>query len=269
MGKKLTFDGQGFARWIVCRCVAGGSFGVAAKKLLYVIEDDADIRALVRSVLEGYGFEVVGLGTGREARAAIRRQPPDLCLVDLGLPDMDGLTLVRELWGDTRFGVIILTGRGGVSDRVLGLELGADDYVVKPFEPRELVARVNSVIRRREQLAGASGTSEPMRARFGQWVFDPGNLTLTADDGHQEGLTAAEAALLMALLKSPKRVLSREQLQGADGERDDFPFDRSIDVRISRIRKKIERNAKSPRLIKTVYGAGYLFTAEVCWFGSD
>ncbi|CDK98773.1 putative DNA-binding response regulator in two-component regulatory system with EnvZ [Magnetospirillum gryphiswaldense MSR-1 v2] len=242
---------------------------MGARKLLYLIEDDADIRNLVRTVLEGYGYEVQAFGSGRDARAAIRRQAPELCLVDLGLPDMDGLTLVRELWGDVRFGVIILTGRGGVSDRVLGLELGADDYIVKPFEPRELVARINSVIRRREQLAGAAMAADTQRARFGEWVFDPGNLTLVADDGHQESLTAAEAGLLLALLKSPKRVLSREQLQGADCERDDFPYDRSIDVRVSRIRKKIERDAKSPRLIKTVYGAGYLFTAEVLWLSGD
>ena len=130
------------------------------------------------------------------------------------------------------------------------------------------MARVNSVIRRREQLACAQRGADNRRARFGEWVFDPGNLSLTADDGHQECLTAAEAGLLTALLKSPKRVLSREQLQGADSERDDFPYDRSIDVRISRIRKKIERDVRSPRLIKTVYGAGYLFTAEVVWLSS-
>lgn len=237
------------------------------KKRIYVIEDEADIRRLVSEVLEGYGYEVSGWASGREGRAAIQRQPPDLCLVDLGLPDMDGLTLVRELWEDVRFGVIILSGRGGTSDRVLGLELGADDYIVKPFEPRELVARVNSAIRRREQLASASaGTGAGTgRARFGPWIVDLGDLTLTADDGRQDSLTAAEAALLLTLLKAPRRVLSREHLQGADLERDDFPYDRSIDVRVSRIRKKIEEDPRSPRLIKTVYGAGYLFAGDVTW----
>ncbi len=238
---------------------------MVSKKRLYLIEDDPDIRKLVRVLLEGYGYEVQTFGNGRDARQAIRREVPDLCLVDLGLPDMDGLTLVRELWEDVRFGVIILTGRGDVSDRVLGLELGADDYIVKPFEPRELVARVNSVIRRRDQLAEARASGPSGKARFAEWVFDAGNLTLVATDGRQESLTAAEAGLLVALLKAPKRVLSREQLQGADLERDDFAFDRSIDVRISRIRKKIETDPKAPRLIKTVYGAGYLFTAEVGW----
>jgi DNA-binding response OmpR family regulator len=235
-----------------------------AAKTIYVIDDDADIRQLVRDVLESYGYGVTTLARGSDARQAIRRQAPDLCIVDLGLPDMDGLTLVRELWEDVRFGVIILTGRAGVSDRVLGLELGADDYVVKPFEPRELVARVNSVIRRREQLAQKA--AQPTgRARFADWVFDAGDLSLTHADGRADSLTASEARLLTTLLRAPKRVLSRDQLQGDEPESDDFPYDRSIDVRISRIRKKIEDDPKSPRLIKTVYGAGYLFAADVNW----
>jgi DNA-binding response OmpR family regulator len=242
---------------------------VAGRKLIYVIDDEPDVRNLVRTILEGYGYDVQTFGSGRDARTAIRRQAPELCIVDLGLPDMDGLTLVRELWSDARLGVIILTGRGGVSDRVLGLELGGDDYIVKPFEPRELVARVNSLVRRREQMAAQVSGGQMQRARFGDWVFDAGNLTLTDKDGRQESLTAAEASLLMALLKSPKRVLSREQLQGDDADRDDCAFDRSIDVRISRIRKKIERDSKTARLIKTVYGAGYLFTADVSWLAAD
>lgn len=237
---------------------------MAQKKRIYLIEDDADIRALVTGVLESYGYEVSSWASGREARQAIHRQAPDLCIIDLGLPDMDGLTLVRELWEDVRFGVIILSGRGGTSDRVLGLELGADDYIAKPFEPRELVARVNSTIRRREQLTAVAAT-DGGRARFGDWVFDLGDLTLTADDGRQDSLTAAEASLLLTLLKAPKRVLSREHLQGPDLDRDDFSYDRSIDVRVSRIRKKIEDDPRSPRLIKTVYGAGYLFAGDVAW----
>lgn len=233
-------------------------------KRIYLVEDDADIRTLVCGILENYGYRVTALSSGVDTRQLVRRDAPDLCLIDLGLPDMDGLTLVRELGADPRFGVIILTGRGDVSDRVLGLELGADDYIVKPFEPRELVARVNSVIRRHDQLA-AAGKSQSNQARFGNWLCDLGNLTLTDDQGRQHTLTAAEASLLISFLKSPKRVLSREQLQGDDLDHDDFPFDRSIDVRISRLRKKLEGDPKAPRLIKTVYGAGYLFTADVAW----
>ncbi|WP_448207755.1 response regulator transcription factor [Azospirillum sp. sgz302134] len=235
------------------------------RKLVYVVDDDPDVRNLLRGVLESFGFSASLFGSGTAARAAIRREPPDVCIVDLGLPDMDGLTLVRELWEDVRFGVIVLTGRGDVSDRVLGLELGADDYIVKPFEPRELVARVKTVIRRREQLIARARGPGSEKARFGDWTFDPGELTLTADDGRHATLTAAEAALLLALLKAPRRVLTREQLQAPELDRDDIPFDRAIDVRISRIRKKIEDDPRSPKLIRTVYGAGYLFTAEVTW----
>jgi DNA-binding response OmpR family regulator len=239
---------------------------VTTRKHVYLIEDDPDIRALVTDILGGYGYAITAFGRGGDALEAIRREAPALCIVDLGLPDMDGLGLVRQLWQDVRFGVIILTGRGAVSDRVVGLELGADDYIVKPFEPRELVARVNSVIRRHDQLMAVTGKGEANVARFGNWVFDIGELSLvSAADGRSETLTAAEAALLLALLKTPRRVLSREQLQGSDWERDDLPFDRSIDVRISRIRKKIEADPKMPRLIKTVYGAGYLFAADVEW----
>ncbi|MBV5335595.1 response regulator transcription factor [bacterium] len=240
---------------------------MGGRKLLYVVDDDPDIRNLLRTVLESFSFSVSVFGSGQALRAAVRREPPDCCIVDLGLPDMDGLTLVRELWEDVRFGVVVLTGRGDVSDRVLGLELGADDYIVKPFEPRELVARVKTVIRRREQLTAAAGGGGASKARFGDWTFDLGDLTLTSDDGRRESLTAAEAGLLTALLKAPRRVLSREQLQGPEMDRDDVPFDRAIDVRISRIRKKIEPDPRSPKLIKTVYGAGYLFTADVVWSG--
>lgn len=240
-----------------------------AKKLVYLVDDEADVRRLVVATLQDYGLRTLAFASGRDVRQAIQRQPPDLCLVDLGLPDMDGLSLVRELWGDVRFGVVILTGRGDLSDRVLGLELGADDYIVKPFEPRELVARVKTVIRRREQLVATatsgSAPGEAVTAGFGGWTYDPGNLTLSAADGRRETLSAAEAVLLAALLRTPNRVLTREQLQSADDGRDDLPFDRSIDVRISRIRKKIEDDPRSPRLIKTVYGAGYLLAAEVTW----
>lgn len=234
------------------------------RTLIYIVDDDPDICNLVRTVLEDFGLSAAIFGSGQAMRAAIRRKAPDLCIVDLGLPDMDGLTLIRELADDVRFGLFVLTGRGDLSDRVLGLELGADDYIVKPFEPRELVARVKTQIRRREQIMAAAGGAAG-KARFGTWTFNLGDLMLTSDDGRRENLTAAEALLLVALLKAPRRVLSREQLQGPDLDSDDLPFDRAIDVRISRIRKKLERDPRDPKLIKTVYGAGYLFAAEVTW----
>ena len=175
---------------------------------------------------------------------------------------MDGMQVVRQLQEGTPCAVLILTGRNDVTDRVLGLELGADDYIVKPFEPRELVARVRSILRRYQRSAAAEAITERNIASFAGWIFDGNRHTLTAPDGREIGLSAAEAGLLATLLRRPNKILSREQLLG---ERDVDPFDRSIDVRISRLRRKLDDDPQNPRLIKTVYGAGYLFAAQVSW----
>ena len=235
------------------------------KKRIYLVDDDPDICDVVRGLLETYGYQVTTFGTGRDARLAIRREAPDLLVVDLSLPDMNGLDIVRESWNDVRFGLVVLTGRAEVSDRVLGLELGADDYIVKPFEPRELVARIGAVLRRHDQLVSAAASADQARATFGPWTFDVGNLTLTRDDGRVENLTAAEAQLMLMFARAPNRVLSREQLQADGDDGDDFPYERSIDVRISRLRKKIEIDPRKPQLIKTVYGAGYVLAKDVVW----
>ncbi len=230
---------------------------------ILVLEDEAEIARLICGSLSEYGFRCDHLTTGRQLLDRARRATPDLCIVDLGLPDMDGMQVVRELQEGSPCAVLILTGRNDVTDRVLGLELGADDYIVKPFEPRELVARVRSILRR-YQRAAASDASDTARtiARFAGWTFDRGLHALTAPDGREVNLSAAEAGLLLTLLQRPNRILSREQLLG---ERDVDPFDRSIDVRMSRLRRKLDDDPHDPKLIKTVYGAGYLFTAQVAW----
>ncbi|MGB0723715.1 MAG: response regulator transcription factor [Gammaproteobacteria bacterium] len=236
-----------------------------AEKLIYLIDDDPDIRNLLGRTLEEYGMRTRGFSSGETARRAIARHEPDLCIVDLGLPDMDGLTLVRELWGNPRIGCVILSGRSSTPDRILGLEVGADDYMVKPFEPRELVARVSSVLRRMDLNATAQSSRPEGIARFSGWIYDPNTLSLSGGDGTADTLSAAESQLLMALLRAPNRVLSRDQLLGdAAGDRDPA-FDRSIDVRISRLRKKLEADPAKPRLIRTIYGAGYLFASAVEW----
>ncbi len=235
------------------------------KKLIYVIEDEADIASLVCNELENFGFQTQAFSTGSEASLAISRRLPDLCIVDLGLPDMDGMGLVRELCEQHRIGVVILTGRGSLPDRVFGLEVGADDYIIKPFDPRELVARVKSVCRRLEAFSSDAANTQGGRARFDNWTFNPATLTLTADDGRSEELSSAESELLCVLLKSSKQVLTRDQLMERLMGRQSMPFDRSIDVRMSRIRKKIEVDPKNPKIIKTVYGAGYMFMADVSW----
>ena len=229
--------------------------------LIFVVEDEADIARLIVGTLAEYGFRCETFGTGRALLARAKRMQPELAILDLGLPDMDGLQVLRELQEQHPCAALILTGRDGLTDRVLGLELGADDYLVKPFEPRELVARVRSILRRYQKAA----TPEPgghSAVRFAGWHFDIGRLNLVADDGREVSLSAAEAALLQTLLKRPNKILTREQLIG---ERDLDPFDRSIDVRISRLRRKLEDDPQDPKIIKTVYGAGYLLCAAVVW----
>ncbi|MHB1373426.1 MAG: response regulator transcription factor [Thauera sp.] len=234
----------------------------ASQPVIFVLEDDPDIARLICMSMGEYGFRCEHLSTGRQLLARARQSAPDLCIVDLGLPDMDGMQVVRELQDGSPCAVLILTGRNDVTDRVLGLELGADDYIVKPFEPRELVARVRSILRRYQRSASAEATVERNTARFAGWTFDASRHALSAPDGREISLSAAEAGLLATLLRRPNKILSREQLLG---ERDVDPFDRSIDVRISRLRRKLDDDPQNPRLIKTVYGAGYLFAAQVDW----
>ena len=229
---------------------------------ILIVEDEPDIARLIAQSLDGYGFVTEHAPNGRRGLDQARRQSPDLAIVDLGLPDMDGMEVIRQLQQQTPCAVLILTGRNDVMDRVLGLELGADDYLAKPFEPRELVARARSILRRYLRSSAPEAESPPGIARFAHWQFDIGRHMLVAPDGHEVSVSATEASMLQALLKNPNRILSREQLIG---ERDIDPYDRSVDVRVSRLRRKLEDDPQNPRLIKTVYGAGYLFTATVEW----
>ena len=229
---------------------------------IFVLEDDPEVARLICMNLGEYGFRCEHMRAGRQLLERARQVAPDLCIVDLGLPDMDGMQVVRELQDGSPCAVLILTGRNDVTDRVLGLELGADDYIVKPFEPRELVARVRSILRRYQRAASAEPAGERSTARFAEWTFDANRHALVAPDGREVSLSAAEAGLLATLLRRPNKILSREQLLG---ERDVDPFDRSIDVRISRLRRKLDDDPQNPRLIKTVYGAGYLFSVQVEW----
>ena len=229
-----------------------------AGKLIAIVEDDPDVARTIEQVLGDFGFRTVWCRNAGELLRRLRQTAPDLCIVDLGLPDMDGLEVMQRVRAQSPCGILILTGRAHVSDRVMGLELGADDYVLKPFEPRELVARVRSILRRREQIADESS----QLAEFAGWRFNLGNNTLQGSDGEEHVLSTAEADLLRVFVRNPNRILQREQLMG---KRDLQPTDRSIDVRISRLRRKLEPDPQNPALIKTVYGAGYLFLATVNW----
>jgi DNA-binding response OmpR family regulator len=233
-----------------------------SKELIHVVEDDAAIARLIGQTLEKFGFRVETFRTGAEFLRRLKSTPPGLCILDLGLPDMDGLELLPHVRARHAFGLLIVTGRSDTHDRVLGLELGADDYMVKPFEPRELIARVRSILRR-YQPAPANPLADAVRvAEFAGWRFELGSNTLTSPDGRTDALGMAEAQLLRTLLERPNQILTREQLLGG---RDVDALDRSIDLRVSRLRKRLEENPLHARLIKTVYGAGYLFSGSVSW----
>ncbi len=230
-----------------------------SQKMIVIVEDDPDVARIIEQVLADFGFRTTWCRSASDLLRRLRTLAPDLCVIDLGLPDMDGIEVMQRVRAQSGCGIVILTGRAHVSDRVMGLELGADDYVLKPFEPRELVARVRSILRRRETSASPNARQ---LAAFAGWRFNLGNNTLTAPNGEEHLLSTSEAELLKVFVNNPNRILQREQLMGS---RDVSPTDRSIDVRISRLRRKLEPDSESPAFIKTVYGAGYLFLATVEW----
>jgi DNA-binding response OmpR family regulator len=231
---------------------------------ILIVDDDQQISSSIASYLDDYGFQCESARTAAEFKRKLNQLSPTLCIVDLGLPDIDGMDLVREIKACSTAGILILTGRSHVSDKVMGLEIGADDYMVKPFDPRELVARVKSVLRRHAESPQAKAKQEI--ASFHQWKFNLANNTLSAECQPETVLSTAEAELLKVFVKNPNRILQRERLIG---HRDIGPNDRSVDIRISRLRKKLETDAKSQEIIKTVYGSGYLFLAQVSWATLD
>ncbi len=229
---------------------------------ILVVDDDPKVRSLLRRCFEGEGFEVSDAKDGAEARAHLARQPVALITLDLNLGKENGLDLAREIRSERNIPIVMLTGKGDTVDRVVGLELGADDYLAKPFELRELVARVRAVLRR--SGGGERGEAAGLqRYTFDGWILHLGRRALFRRDGEEEPLTTSEFNLLETFVKRPHRVLSRDDIMDALKGHDWSPLDRSIDNLVARLRKKIERDATRPTLIKTVRGAGYTFTAEV------
>ncbi|MCX7561767.1 response regulator transcription factor [Sulfitobacter sp. F26204] len=229
----------------------------------YLLEDDLDISKLIVRALSQHGFSVLSFTRQSDFEREVTRQLPDICLIDLSLPDGDGLSLIKSPILPATMPKIIVTGRGNLTDRIVGLEIGADDYIVKPFEPRELVARVRAVLRRSSASKNAQGDTNI--ARFGNWTANFSACTLSNKDGHSIDLSSAEASLLLAFVNSAGRVLTRSQLLDATSGRSTEPFDRSMDARISRLRKKLGDDPKSPDIIRTVYGVGYVFGTTVEW----
>ena len=227
---------------------------------IVIVEDDPDVAQIIVQVLSEFSFETLCCHSASEFLRQLPVFEPDLCIIDLGLPDMDGIEVMQKTRAQTNCGILILTGRAHVSDRVMGLELGADDYMLKPFEPRELVARARSILRRKESPASADSPTSV--AEFAGWKFYLSNNALISPKGEEFILSTTEAELLRIFVQHPNRILGREKLTGGS---ELTPMDRSIDVRISRLRRKLESDPDAPAVIKTVYGAGYLFLASVTW----
>ncbi|ETA54033.2 response regulator transcription factor [Ponticoccus alexandrii] len=227
--------------------------------LVTILDDEPAIRALLSETLTEAGFRCQAFARATEFEAALRRTTPDVCLVDLGLPDRDGLSVVHRLALEQGATIIIISGRAQVQDRVTGLELGADDYIIKPFDPAEVVARIRA--RLRGPRRGATGNT----ARFEGWTAHFDRYALEADDGTETPFSHAEGEVLRLFLESPKRLISRAQMQESLGGAAGESFDRAMDVRISRLRTKLREDPRNPRLIKTIYGAGYIFLGEVVW----
>jgi DNA-binding response OmpR family regulator len=229
---------------------------------IFVVDDEAAARDMIGDYLKMQGFAVTLCDGGRSLRAAFEKTRPDLVVLDLNMPEEDGLSLVRYLKQSGNVPVIMLTATASPIDRVVGLELGADDYLAKPCELRELLARIRSVLRRAAAGAGAGQGTPNRTVRLGTKWLDLDGRVLRDEEGNEHPLTASEFSLLKAFAENPKRVLTRERLLDLAQARDSEAFDRAIDVRITRIRRKIEPDPQHPRVIRTVRGAGYVFSPE-------
>jgi two-component system OmpR family response regulator len=230
---------------------------------ILVVDDDREIRTLLAAYLEKNGLRVSVARDGKEMRRVLGHAHVDLVVLDVMMPGDDGLTLCRELRAKSQVPIIMLTARVEDVDRILGLELGADDYVPKPFNPRELLGRIGAVLRRSAHMPRDPTPSVVAAYCFGKWRLDTTTRSLTSPDGACVPLSGAEYRLLAVLLAHAGRVLSRVQLTELLRGRDLDPFDRSIDVRISRLRQILGDYARSPRIIKTIYGEGYVIGVEV------
>ena len=230
------------------------------RPLVTILDDEPAIRTMLVDVLEDAGFDTLSFARARAFEAALASHTPDVCLVDLSLPDTDGLTLVHRLALEQGAIVIIISGRSEVQDRVTGLELGADDYIIKPFEPAEVVARIRARLRSARATPQTGST-----AQFNGWTAHFDRYLLEDDAGGETPFSHAEGEVLRLFLDSPKRLISRAQMQESLGGAASESFDRAMDVRISRLRTKLREDPKNPQLIKTIYGAGYIFLGDVSW----
>lgn len=241
------------------------------KQTLLIVDDDREIRELLADLLSKYGYQVICAWDGKEMFNRLAEHSVDLIILDVMMPGDDGFSLCRQLRADSDIPIIMLTAIGEDTDRIVGLEVGADDYLPKPFNPRELLARIKAVLRRRPEASAPvvaapqtqEDDSEDETFSFAGWLVDLATRRLISPDNTEISLSSGEYSLLVAFIKRPRRVLSRDQLLEFTRNRSAGPFDRSIDIQVSRLRQKIEEDPKKPEIIKTVRGGGYMFTAQV------
>ncbi len=230
---------------------------------ILVVDDHSEIRDLLKRFLEQHGMRVSCARDGKEMKRLLDEREFDLLVLDLMMPGEDGLTLCRELRVKSRLPIIMLTAMGEETDRIIGLEMGADDYLSKPFNPRELLARIKAVMRRTQAESLPVPETLTRDLRFDRWLLDVNRRELVDEEGVGMSLSTAEFDLLKVFLERPQRVLSRDQLLDLARGREAVAFDRAIDTLVSRLRRKLERDPKNPELIKTIWGGGYLFAADV------
>ncbi len=230
---------------------------------ILVVDDHSEIRDLLKRFLEQHGMRVSCARDGKEMKRLLDEREFDLLVLDLMMPGEDGLTLCRELRVKSRLPIIMLTAMGEETDRIIGLEMGADDYLSKPFNPRELLARIKAVMRRTQVESLPVPETLTRDLRFARWLLDVNRRELVDEEGVGMSLSTAEFDLLKVFLERPQRVLSRDQLLDLARGREAVAFDRAIDTLVSRLRRKLERDPKNPELIKTIWGGGYLFAADV------
>ncbi len=230
---------------------------------ILVVDDHSEIRDLLKRFLEQHGMRVSCARDGKEMKRLLDEREFDLLVLDLMMPGEDGLTLCRELRVKSRLPIIMLTAMGEETDRIIGLEMGADDYLSKPFNPRELLARIKAVMRRTQAESLPVPETLTRDLRFDRWLLDIHRRELVDEEGVGMSLSTAEFDLLKVFLERPQRVLSRDQLLDLARGREAVAFDRAIDTLVSRLRRKLERDPKNPELIKTIWGGGYLFAADV------
>lgn len=229
------------------------------QQLITILDDSREIRELIATALEAEGYQTISYPTGADFERGLRTIEPDVCIIDLGLPDREGLTLVNAVARTSRAAVLIISGRSNTQDKIAGLELGADDYITKPFEVIEVVARIKALLRRSKQ---ASPRTEEL-FEFSGWSADLNQHLLISPTQETLRLSFAEAQVLRIFLNSPNRLITREKILEQLGDDQSDNFDRAIDVRVSRLRSKLQDDPTDPKIIKTIYGAGYIFIADL------